>query len=102
VLSNWDDYLPNDCDISARCGCVGIYSDICGYNWYENTDERPDPTQLDLDGQLTENPPVLETDRELPKFWAKVDVDGEHTEYTGDKMLRCSLCGQVVKFYGCV
>ena len=102
VLGDWDEYLPSDCNINAQCGCVSIWSDICGYHWYENTDDRPDPAQTDLEGEYIYNPPVLETDRELPKFWAKVDRDPEHGEYVGDKMLVCAYCDQVVKFWGCV
>jgi len=62
-------------DVNASCGCTDIYSDDCGYHWYNR------------DG----------SDEGFPDYW-KVEPKREGAE-SWEYQYRCMKCGKVVEFY---
>lgn len=99
-LSGFGDWLSNDLDISASCDCVEVYTDD-SYHWFINRDNRKEPTQTQLNGDLLELEPVI-VDHKIPKFWMREPNTRENPQYTGNHQLRCKYCNKIVNFQGCV
>jgi len=70
------DFLFGTSEITAECGCIRIYSDNCGYNWYDRFSEIEYET--DENGFPT------------PSYW---EWNEETKEYI------CKNCGEKVIFY---
>lgn len=82
-LSGWNEYLPNDNDFNAYCGCATYYTDD-SYHWYKDKNEHKSKIWK----------------RGLPKKWrlVKTTQHGNDLGYVDDVMLKCNQCHKIVNF----